>query len=99
MAVITIAPVNALEPVQESQARVWCQRLEAGDILYFPQTPISFPPDDLSFLLGQQQTGSTLHKNIAYKPNLDRVSGLDAGTTGAAELKQLQAIMRQYSQD
>ncbi len=53
----------------------------------------------MSFLLGQQQTGSTLHKNIAYKPNLDSVSGLDAGTTGAAELKQLQAVMRQYSQD
>ena len=53
----------------------------------------------MSFLLGQQQTGSTLHKNIAYKPNLDSVSGLDASTTGAAELKQLQAIMRQYSQD
>ena len=27
------------------------------------------------------------------------MSGLDAGTAGAAELKQLQAIMRQYSQD
>src|SRR6202789_2792647 len=102
MALTTIA----LEPVQrdglanpEAQARAWCQRLEAGDILYFPQTPISFRPDDLSFLLGQQQTGSTLHKNIAYKPNLDSVSGLDANSAGAAELKQLQAIMRQYSQD
>ena len=97
MALITIAPVIALEPVQESQARAWCQRLEAGDILYFPQTPISFSPGDLSFLLGQQQTGSTLHKNIAYKPNLDSVSGLDdASPTSAA---QLQAIMRRYSQD
>jgi len=83
----------------DAQARAWCQRLEAGDILYFPQTPIRLPAEDLSFLLGQQQTGSTLHKNIAYKPNLDSVSGLDAGTTGAAELKQLQAVMRQYSQD
>jgi hypothetical protein len=97
VALITIAPVIALEPVQESQARAWCQRLEAGDILYFPQTPISFSPGDLSFLLGQQQTGSTLHKNIAYKPNLDSVSGLDdASPTSAA---QLQAIMRRYSQD
>ena len=104
MALITIA----LDPLQleswgnappAEQARAWCERLEAGDILYFPQTPISFQPQDLSFLLGQQQTGSTLHKNIAYKPNLDSVSGLDANTTGAAELKQLQAIMRQYSQD
>jgi hypothetical protein len=104
MALITIA----LDPLQleswenappTEQARAWCERLEAGDILYFPQTPISFRPQDLSFLLGQQQTGSTLHKNIAYKPNLDSVSGLDATSAGAAELKQLQAIMRQYSQD
>jgi 3-deoxy-D-manno-oct-2-ulosonic acid (Kdo) hydroxylase len=99
MALTTIA----LEPVQrdglanpEAQARAWCQHLEAGDILYFPQTPISFRPDDLSFLLGQQQTGSSLHKNIAYKPNLDSVSGLDAGSAAAVHL---QAIMRQYSQD
>jgi len=99
MALVTIpAPPGGLE-VPETQARAWCQRLEAGDILYFPQTPIHFRPGDLSFLLGQQQTGSTLHKNIAYKPNLDSVSGLDAGITGAAELKQLQTIMRQYSQD
>jgi hypothetical protein len=82
-----------------SEARAWCHRLEAGDILYFPQTPIRLRPEDLSFLLGQQQTGSTLHKNIAYKPNLDSVSGLDANSTSAEELKQLQAIMRQYSQD
>jgi 3-deoxy-D-manno-oct-2-ulosonic acid (Kdo) hydroxylase len=99
MALVTIpAPLDGLV-VQETQARTWCQRLEEGDILYFPQTPIRFPPEDLSFLLGQQQTGSTLHKNIAYKPNLDSVSGLDAGTAGAAELKQLQTIMRRYSQD
>jgi hypothetical protein len=95
MALITID----LAPPSEIQARAWCQRLESGDILFFPQTPIEIRPEDLSFLLGQQQTGSTLHKNIAYKPNLDSVSGLDAGTTGAAELSQLRAIMRQYSQD
>jgi 3-deoxy-D-manno-oct-2-ulosonic acid (Kdo) hydroxylase len=94
MALITIDP--ALAPA-DAQARAWCRQLEAGDILYFPQTPISFRSKDLSFLLGQQQTGSTLHKNIAYKPNLDRVSGLDTGTTSAAELNQLQAVMRQYS--
>ena len=95
MALITID----LAPPSEIQARAWCRQLEAGDILFFPQTPIQIPPEDLSFLLGQQQTGSTLHKNIAYKPNQDSVSGLDAGATGAAELNQLRAIMRQYSQD
>jgi hypothetical protein len=104
MALITIAPEslqpeNSKNAPRSEQARAWCEQLEAGDILYFPQTPISLRPQDLSFLLGQQQTGSTLHKNIAYKPNLDSVSGLDASTTGAAELEQLQAIMRKYSQD
>jgi hypothetical protein len=81
-----------------AQAQAWCERLEAGDILYFPQTPVPLRPEDLSFLLGRQQTGSTLHKNIAYKPNSDSVSGLD-GSTGAAELKQLQTVMGQYSKD
>jgi hypothetical protein len=80
-----------------AQAQAWCERLEAGDILYFPETPVPLRPEDLSFLLGRQQTGSTLHKNIAYKPKLNSVSGLDA-TTGAAEVKQLQTVMGQYSQ-
>jgi hypothetical protein len=95
MALITVD----IEPGPESEARAWCRQLEAGDILYFPQTPIPIPAEDLSFLLGQHQTGSTLHKNIAYKPNLDSVSGLDARSTGAAELEQLKAVMRRYSQD
>jgi hypothetical protein len=99
MALVTIPAQSVGLAVPETQARAWCRQLEAGDILYFPQTPIQFRAEDLSFLLGRQQTGSTLHKNIAYKPNLDSVSGLDAGTAGAAELKQLQTIMRQYSQD
>jgi hypothetical protein len=81
-----------------AQARAWCERLEAGDILYFAQTPVPVPAEDLSFLLGRQQTGSTLHKNIAYKPNLDAVSGHDA-STGPAELKHLQTVMGQYSQN
>jgi len=97
MALVTIAAGIAGEPVVESAAQAWCRRLEAGDILYFPQTPILLPPDDLSFLLGQQQTGSTLHKNIAYKPNLDSVSGLDDASP--ASVTQLKAIMRRYSQD
>lgn len=98
MALITI-PLKALQDGLPVKAQGWCRQLEAGDILYFPETPISFRPGDLEFLLGQQQSGSTLHKNIAYKPNLDVVSGLDATSAGSAEVKHLQGIMRQYSQD
>ena len=83
MALITIAldpsqPGSLENAPAPEQARAWCKQLESGDILYFRETPIRID-QDLSFLLGQQQTGSTLHKNIAYKPNIDRVSGLDAG--------------------
>jgi hypothetical protein len=94
MALVTI---SELHPPLE-QARAWCEQLEKGDILYFPHTPIGLRDEDLSFLLDQQQSSSNLHKNIAYKPNIDKISGLDAGSTGVAEVERLQAIMRQYSQ-
>jgi hypothetical protein len=81
----------------ETQARAWCAQLEAGDILYFPQTPIAIPSGDLEFLLGQQQTDSSLHKNIAYKPNIDKLSGVDTKTADAQAVARLQSIMRQYS--
>lgn len=82
----------------EEQARSWCSQLESGDILYFPQTPIDIPQNDLEFLLGQQQTDSSLHKNIAYKPNIDKLSGVDTKTADAATVARLQGIMRAYSQ-
>jgi hypothetical protein len=86
------------QPPSDGQARTWCEQLEGGEILYFPQTPIVIPADDLAFLLGQQQTDSSLHKNIAYKSNIDKLSGLETKTTDAAAVTRLQAIMRSYSQ-
>ena len=94
MAVVSIAN---LAPSPE-QARAWCAQLEAGDILFFPQTPVPLTADDTSFLLGQQQTDSSLHKNIAYKPNIDKLSGFDAKTASPAAVERLHAIMRRYSQ-
>ncbi|HTX40203.1 MAG TPA: Kdo hydroxylase family protein [Acidobacteriaceae bacterium] len=96
MAVVTI-PAEAVNPAPE-QARAWCARLEAGDILYFPQTPVPPDPGDAGFLLGQQQADSSLHKNIAYKPNVDRLSGYDAKTASPAAVERLHGIMRKYSQ-
>lgn len=95
MPLITID--NPLSATTE-QARQRCAQLESGDILYFPRTPISVPKSDLEFLLGQQQTDSSLHKNIAYKPNIDKLSGLDTKTANAAAVQRLHSIMRGYSQ-
>ena len=98
MALITI-PLATLREGRSDQARAWCTQLEAGDILYFPQTPIEMAPSDLQFLLGQQQTDSSLHKNIAYKPKIDKLSGVDTKTADAAAVARLQSIMRQYSKN
>jgi 3-deoxy-D-manno-oct-2-ulosonic acid (Kdo) hydroxylase len=87
------------EPVADAQrAQQWCARLEAGGILYFPRTPIAIPPDDLSFLLSQQQAESGLHKNIAYKPNTGAISGLDSKTANTAGSERLRGILSSYSQ-
>jgi hypothetical protein len=94
MALVTI---SNLAPSTE-QVRKWCEQLESGDILFFPQTPVPIEVSDLQFLLGQQQTDSSLHKNIAYKPHLDKLSGVDAKTADAAAVSRLQSIMRRYSQ-
>lgn len=96
MSVVTI-PAGASNPTA-GDSRAFCAQLEAGDILYFPATPVPLAADDIRFLLGQQQADSSLHKNIAYKPNSDRLSGFDATTASAPAVERLQGIMRGYSQ-
>lgn len=95
---ITRESLHEGQRASDEQGRAWCAQLEAGDILYFPETPIAIPQNDLEFLLGQQQTDSALHKNIAYKPKIDKLSGVDAKTADAAAVARLQGIMRAYSQ-
>jgi hypothetical protein len=84
-------------PNSAEQARGWCVDLEAGGILYFPQTPVPVPDADLQFLLTRHQADSRLHKNIAYKPDRDLLSGVDRKSAGPGDLNQLQGIMRRYS--
>lgn len=88
-------PLAAL-PAAAEQTRAWCAELEAGGILYFPETPLPIPAADLAFLLSRQQTGSRLHKNIAYKPGPDLLSGVErSGST--EEFDRLHDVMRRYS--
>ncbi|HEX3942407.1 MAG TPA: Kdo hydroxylase family protein [Acidobacteriaceae bacterium] len=91
MSLVHVAPPGP-QPVQ---AREWCAQLEAGNVLYFAQSPILLDSGDVEFLLGQQQTGSALHKNIAYKPAANLLSGLGAADAPAAE--RLRGIMQRYS--
>ena len=74
-------------------ARFW--KLAAFSI--FRKLPLPIPAADLQFLLGQHQTGSRLHKNIAYKPDRDQLSGVDRKTATPEDVEQLHAVMRRYS--
>jgi hypothetical protein len=84
-------------PATSEQTRSWCADLEAGLILYFPQTPVPLSAADTQFLLGKQQSSSRTHKNIAYKPDRDLISGIDRKSTGPQEFDQFLDVMRRYS--
>ncbi len=81
----------------DAQLRAWCASLEAGEVLYFPQTPVPLPEADLALLRGQRQTDSRLHKNISYKPQSDVLAGVEAKSAPAEGVRELHAAMRRYS--
>jgi len=88
---------SALAGDDRQQICAWCANLEAGGILYFPATPVPISAEDLEVLFGQQQSGSRLHKNIAYKPIRDELTGIDARSTPAVVVEQVHQVMRRYS--
>lgn len=73
----------------------YCRQLEEGNILYFAQLPFDLSPEDRTFLLSVKQSDASYHKNIAYRPKQDRVTGFDRGS---AEYERLRDVMRRYSQ-
>ena len=98
MQLVAISPGDVWDSLQDPQRlRKYCAYLEAGDIIYFPETPIQIAPADLEFLLNQQQVGAGYRKNIAYKPTEDRVTGFVTQSPETGE--RLQSIMRKYSRD
>jgi len=98
MQLVTINRTDLARDVQQpARLREYCVRLEAGDILFFAETPISIPSDDLAFLIGHQQVGGAYHKNIAYRPLDRRITGFDAQDAKSAD--RLRGIMQRYSQD
>jgi len=80
----------------DDQAREICGRLERGDIVFHPKSPIVLAAQDREVLLGRKQSSSAYHKNIAYRPTEDRVTGLEASEQG--EAAELRRILRGYSQ-
>jgi len=69
-------------------------KLEAGNVLFFPLCPFEFPEDHKQFLRNINFAGGAIHKNVAYRPASDRVTGvqLEAGKT-----QRLLLILREFS--
>jgi len=88
-------PFPAAGTVALGHERQLCALLEAGHILFLPQSPISIPSEDRELLLGRKQTSSAYHKNIAYRPAEDRVTGLEASEQ--KEASELRRLLRDYS--
>jgi hypothetical protein len=87
---------GALESVPPGEHGRWCcARLEEGNILFFEKTPFELPPDEARFLLGQRQSAAGYHKNIAYRPLSNRLTGFAQGRNSHKE--RLHAIMQRYS--
>jgi hypothetical protein len=67
--------------------------LEKGDILYFPDGGFEIPLAVRTALMGTTQDARSFHKNIAYKTNVDKVSGL----VDRSESERVRIAMREYS--
>lgn len=71
------------------------QELESGNVLFCPQMPFRMSEEDKVFLLAQKQTDAGYHKNIAYRPAEDRLTG--TGKMPAREAARLKSILKSYS--
>lgn len=88
------APATSSDPA--ARGRWLCSQLEVGNILFFARPPFAIRQDDREFLLGQTQTSSALHKNVAYRPAEDRITGLAKSEN--VEAARLGLILKNYSQ-
>ncbi len=62
-----------------------CRRLEQGNILVLNPSEFAPSAEDGTFLREQRQTIGGTHKNIAYKPHLDKVTGVRMESADSAD--------------
>jgi hypothetical protein len=92
MPVVDAATLPGQGPARDREV---CRVLEEGNILLFPSTPFALPDNDREFLLRQRQTEAGYHKNIAYRPGGDRITGV--ARQQAEDARELRRVLRDYS--
>lgn len=93
MGVVTVVQPQNRDAAGKDQLQ---RTLEEGKILFFPEPPFPIPEDDRAFLLRQRLAGASYHKNIAYKPGPDKVTGFAPQERGDGD--RLLAILRGYKE-
>jgi hypothetical protein len=61
------------------------ERLERGELIYFPSCPFSLPSSDDRAFLSRQEVAGRLHKNISFNPPTGTVTGYRRQTPEQAE--------------
>lgn len=91
---IVIDGGNAQNPddLPEDLIRSSCEELERGGIVYFTKIPLQLSEPDLAFLRAQQQSDAAYHKNIAYRPLQDRLTGY-----AGQEEERMRHVLRTFS--
>jgi hypothetical protein len=85
----------AANGVNEKGCGTPAERLERGEVLYYPTAPFALPQgEDLDFLL-QQELGSLNHKNISYNPQNGKVNGFVRRSS--EQVERLRAIFARFS--
>ncbi len=72
-----------------------CRALEGGHILLFSETPFELTEPERQFLLRRRQAEGGYHKNIAYRPAGDRVTGV--ARQNQEDERRLKELLRAYS--
>lgn len=72
------------------------QRLERGEVLYFPQCPFRFPQGDDRDFLNAQRLAHRGHKNVSYDPRKDQAKG---GAWDAAGGERARSLLHDFSRD
>jgi hypothetical protein len=68
-------PVQSVWPAIQSPATSLAERLERGEVVYYPNCPFPLAEgEDRLFLLGQR-LASRAHKNISYDPSKGKAAG------------------------
>jgi len=71
-------------------------KLEAGNVLFFPSCPFPFPEEQKEFLRNINFAGGAIHKNVAYRPSTDRVTGVQLDNV---KTERLLSILREFSRN